>query len=60
MVQFSFGPPNADHLGFTATPEAILESACTVEELGFDTENLDRLLVTMAMFMREVKPLVER
>src|SRR5919109_1266308 len=37
MVQFSFRPPNADYLGFEATPEAILESACKAEELGFDT-----------------------
>ena len=36
MVQFSFRPPNADYLGFEATPEAILESACKAEELGFD------------------------
>ena len=60
MIQFSFRPPNADYLGFTATPEASIESLCTAEELGFDTENLDRLLATMALFMREVKPLVER
>lgn len=36
MVQYSFRPPNADYLGFPATPEAILESACKAEELGFD------------------------
>ena len=36
MVQFSFRPPNADYLGFKATPEAILESACKAEELGYD------------------------
>ena len=36
MVQCSFRPPNADYLGFEATPEAIVESACTAEELGFD------------------------
>ena len=36
MVQFSFRPPNADYLGFPTTPEAILETACKAEELGFD------------------------
>ena len=36
MVQFSFRPPNADYLGFPATTEAILETACKAEELGFD------------------------
>ena len=36
MVQFSFRPPNADYLGFPATPEAIIETACKAEELGFD------------------------
>ena len=36
MVQFSFRPPNADYLGFPATPEGILQSACKAEELGFD------------------------
>ncbi len=36
MVQYSFRPPNADYLGFPATPEAILESAGKAEELGFD------------------------
>jgi probable F420-dependent oxidoreductase len=36
MVQFSFRPPNADYLGFKATPEGILTSACKAEELGFD------------------------
>jgi probable F420-dependent oxidoreductase len=36
MVQFSFRPPNADYLGFEATSEGILESACKAEELGFD------------------------
>jgi probable F420-dependent oxidoreductase len=36
MVQFSFRPPNADYLGFQATPEGILELACKAEELGFD------------------------
>ena len=36
MVQFSFRPPNADYLGFKATPEGIIETACKAEELGFD------------------------
>ena len=36
MVQFSFRPPNADYLGFKATPEGIIETACRAEELGFD------------------------
>ena len=36
MVQFSFRPPNADYLGFQATPEGIIETACKAEALGFD------------------------
>ena len=36
MVEFSFRPPNADYLGFPATPEAIVQSACKAEELDFD------------------------
>ena len=36
MVHFSFRLPNADYLGFPATTEGILESACRAEELGFD------------------------
>jgi alkanesulfonate monooxygenase SsuD/methylene tetrahydromethanopterin reductase-like flavin-dependent oxidoreductase (luciferase family) len=36
MVQFSFRPPNADYLGFEATTEGILQTACKAEELGFD------------------------
>ena len=36
MVQFSFRPPNADYLGFEATPEGILTTACKAEALGFD------------------------
>jgi probable F420-dependent oxidoreductase len=36
MVQFSFRPPNADYLGFEATREGIIETACKAEELGFD------------------------
>ncbi len=36
MVQFSFRPPNADYLGFPATPEGIVETASKAEQLGFD------------------------
>jgi probable F420-dependent oxidoreductase len=36
MVQFSFRPPNADYLGFEATPEGILTTACKAETLDFD------------------------
>lgn len=36
MVQFSFRPPNADYLGFQATPEGIISTACKAEALGFD------------------------
>jgi len=36
MVQCSFRPPNADYLGFKATREGIIETACRAEELGFD------------------------
>ena len=36
MVQYSFRIPNADYLGFPATPEAIIETACKAEALGFD------------------------
>ena len=36
MVRYSFRIPNADYLGFQATPEAIIETACKAEELGFD------------------------
>jgi probable F420-dependent oxidoreductase len=36
MVQFSVRAPNADYLGFTATPEGIVKAACKAEELGFD------------------------
>jgi probable F420-dependent oxidoreductase len=37
VVQFSFRPPNADYLGFEATPEGIIKTACKAEALGFDT-----------------------
>ena len=36
MVQFSFRPPNADYLGFEATSESIIKTACKAEALGFD------------------------
>src|SRR5258705_11046300 len=36
MVQCSFRPPNADYLGFKATREGIIETACKAEELGFN------------------------
>jgi probable F420-dependent oxidoreductase len=36
MVQFSFRPPNADYLGFQATTEGIIQTACKAEALGFD------------------------
>lgn len=36
MVTFSFRPPGADYLGFEATPEGIVETACKAEALGFD------------------------
>ncbi len=46
MVQFSFRPPNADYLGFKATPEGIIETACKAEELGFDAVLLnDHIIV---------------
>src|ERR1700722_15307036 len=35
-VRFSCRCPNADYLGFEATPEAIIASAVKAEELGFD------------------------
>ena len=36
MAQYSFRLPNADYLGLPATPQAIMETACKAEELGFD------------------------
>jgi len=35
-VQFSCRCPNADYLGFEATPEAIIATAVKAEALGFD------------------------
>jgi probable F420-dependent oxidoreductase len=35
-VRFSCRCPNADYLGFEATPEAIIAAAVKAEELGFD------------------------
>jgi probable F420-dependent oxidoreductase len=46
MVQFSFRPPSADYLGFEATPEGIIETACKAEELGYDVVLLnDHIIV---------------
>lgn len=46
MVQFSFRPPGADYLGFTATPEGIVSTACRAEELGYDAVLLnDHIIV---------------
>lgn len=46
MVQFSFRPPSADYLGFEATPEGIIATACKAEELGFDAVLLnDHIIV---------------
>ncbi len=36
MVKYSFRLPNADYLGFPATTQAIVQTACKAEELGFD------------------------
>ena len=36
MVKYSFRLPNADYLGFPATTQAIVETACKAEALGFD------------------------
>ena len=36
MAQYSFRIPNADYLGFPATPQAIIEAAVKAEQLGFD------------------------
>ena len=36
MIKYSFRLPNADYLGFPATPKAIIETACKAEELGYD------------------------
>jgi len=35
-VRFSCRCPNADYLGFEATPESIIATAEKAEELGFD------------------------
>ncbi|MGH8056722.1 MAG: LLM class F420-dependent oxidoreductase [Candidatus Entotheonellia bacterium] len=46
MAQFSFRPPNADYLGFKATPAGIIETACRAEELGYDAVLLnDHIIV---------------
>ncbi len=45
-MQFSFRIPNADYLGFPATPEAIVTAAQRAEALGFDAVLLnDHLIV---------------
>ena len=36
MIHYSFRLPNADYLGFPATPQAISETAAKAEALGFD------------------------
>ena len=36
MAKYSFRLPNADYLGFPATTQAIVETACKAEKLGFD------------------------
>ena len=36
MAQYSFRIPNADYLGFPATSQAIVDTACKAEGLGFD------------------------
>ena len=36
MLRYSFRLPNADYLGFPASPEAIVTAAVRAEELGFD------------------------
>lgn len=35
-MRFSFRPPNADYLGFPATPEGIVSTARRAEALGYD------------------------
>ena len=45
-MQFSFRPPNADYLGFKATPEGIVETTRKAESLGFDAVFLnDHIIV---------------
>ena len=36
MIKYSFRLPNANYLGFPATPKAIIETGCKAEELGYD------------------------
>ncbi len=36
MIKYSFRLPNADYLGFPATPKAIIETGRKAEELGYD------------------------
>ncbi len=44
-MQFSFRIPNADYLGFPATPDAIVTAAQRAEELGFDAVLLNDHLI---------------
>ena len=44
-MQFSFRIPNADYLGFPATPEAILTATQRAEELGYDAVLLNDHLI---------------
>jgi len=46
MILYSFRPPSADYLGFSATVEGISAAAALAEELGFDAIVLnDHILV---------------
>jgi probable F420-dependent oxidoreductase len=45
MMQFSFRIPNADYLGFPATPEAILTATQRAEALGYDAVLLNDHLI---------------
>ena len=44
-MQFSFRIPNADYLGFPATPEAILTATQRAEALGYDAVLLNDHLI---------------
>ena len=48
-MQFSFRIPNADYLGFPATPDAIVTAAQRAERLGYDALLLnDNLIINGA------------
>ena len=48
-MQFSFRIPNADYLGFPATPDAIVTAAQRAERLGYDALLLnDHLIINGA------------